>query len=243
MDHLPIPRMTTEGTNSFHFSFPNNSEETPSNREKRPRTEESQDRVNLPAVVVPCFRALRKLRIQTYKCQKHIDFLKRCITEGFLLTKNRHGEGTKMAPNYAIIVMDFVERRFLSTQGLLPVVWWRYIDDIFFFFIFLFGHTLERHFPHSVRPWTRFIWPSSLRLKWVKSKWIFWTPLFINSPMVGWGASCSTNQPMRFCIYTIGVVIHTNILKIYRTRRHLGSDECVVRIIVLYFTIWTLNYC
>lgn len=40
--------------------------------------------------------------------------------------------GTKMAPNYAILFMDYIERKILSTCQTTPLVWWRYIDDIFF---------------------------------------------------------------------------------------------------------------
>ena len=40
--------------------------------------------------------------------------------------------GTKFAPPYACIFMDHVESEFLKTQQHQPVVWFRYIDDIFF---------------------------------------------------------------------------------------------------------------
>ena len=39
--------------------------------------------------------------------------------------------GTKMAPPYAVIFMGKIEEEFLETQSLKPMVWWRYIDDIF----------------------------------------------------------------------------------------------------------------
>ena len=39
--------------------------------------------------------------------------------------------GTKCAPSLAIIFMDKFERDFLSKHPLAPLVWWRYIDDIF----------------------------------------------------------------------------------------------------------------
>ena len=39
--------------------------------------------------------------------------------------------GTKCAPSYAIIFMDKLERELMSTRKLIPLVWWRYIDDIF----------------------------------------------------------------------------------------------------------------
>ena len=40
--------------------------------------------------------------------------------------------GTKCAPTYACIYMDEVVTEFLKTQERTPLVWYRYIDDIFF---------------------------------------------------------------------------------------------------------------
>ena len=40
--------------------------------------------------------------------------------------------GTKMAPQYAILFMAFLEERLLDSCMLKPLFWWRYIDDIFF---------------------------------------------------------------------------------------------------------------
>ena len=40
--------------------------------------------------------------------------------------------GTKFAPPYACIFKDRVEQDFLETQELQPLLWLRYIDDIFF---------------------------------------------------------------------------------------------------------------
>ena len=40
--------------------------------------------------------------------------------------------GTKFAPIYACIFMDQTETKFLENQNLKPLVWFRYIDDIFF---------------------------------------------------------------------------------------------------------------
>jgi len=39
--------------------------------------------------------------------------------------------GTKCAPSYAILFMDKLEQDFLNKQNITPLVWWRYIDDIF----------------------------------------------------------------------------------------------------------------
>ena len=40
--------------------------------------------------------------------------------------------GTKFAPTYAYIFMDKLETDFLNTQEYLPLVWYQYVDDIFF---------------------------------------------------------------------------------------------------------------
>ena len=42
--------------------------------------------------------------------------------------------GTKFAPPYACIFMDYVETEFLKTQAIQPWLWKRLIDDIFFVF-------------------------------------------------------------------------------------------------------------
>ena len=39
---------------------------------------------------------------------------------------------TKFAPPYACIFMNEVETSFLETQEMKPLVWFRYIDDVFF---------------------------------------------------------------------------------------------------------------
>ena len=43
--------------------------------------------------------------------------------------------GTKFAPPYACIFMSDLETKFLQSQHLQPLVWLRYIDDVFFILI------------------------------------------------------------------------------------------------------------
>ena len=40
--------------------------------------------------------------------------------------------GTKFAPTYAFIFMDEIKTKFLQTQEFQPLLWFRYIDDVFF---------------------------------------------------------------------------------------------------------------
>ena len=39
---------------------------------------------------------------------------------------------TRFEPTYACIFTDDVESKFLETQSLQPLIWFRYIDDVFF---------------------------------------------------------------------------------------------------------------
>ena len=43
--------------------------------------------------------------------------------------------GTKFAPPYACIFMDYIEREFLKSEQIQPWIWFRYIDEIFFIWI------------------------------------------------------------------------------------------------------------
>ena len=61
--------------------------------------------------------------------------------------------GTKFAPIYACIYMDKFENKYLSLQSGKPVVWQRYIDDIFFVWthvekeLYKFMEDLNNHQP------------------------------------------------------------------------------------------------
>ena len=63
--------------------------------------------------------------------------------------------GTKFVPPYACLFMDTIETTFLQTQELQPLVWFRYIDDIFFMWtdieqeIQTFLHSLNSSIPTS----------------------------------------------------------------------------------------------
>ncbi|XP_069110165.1 uncharacterized protein [Argopecten irradians] len=63
----------------------------------------------------------------------HLILTKNCFEfDGkFYLQTQGTSMGTKCAPNYAIIFMDQLEQKFLSQQTTKPLIWWRFIDDIF----------------------------------------------------------------------------------------------------------------
>lgn len=87
-------------------------------------------------------------------------FLHFVLTKNCFSFNNKHylqiqgtSMGTICAPNYAIIFMDNLETTFLQSQPLVPLVWWRYIDDIFFIWthprkdLDTFMVSLNRHHP------------------------------------------------------------------------------------------------
>ena len=59
----------------------------------------------------------------------------------FYLQKSGTAMGTKMAPSYANLFMGYVEQDLLARSEKKPLVWFRYIDDIFF----VWTHGKEAH--------------------------------------------------------------------------------------------------
>ena len=62
--------------------------------------------------------------------------------------------GTKFAPTYACIFLNEVESKYLETQSLQPLIWFRYTDDVFFIWshgeekLQLFLTDLNNYNPH-----------------------------------------------------------------------------------------------
>ena len=54
------------------------------------------------------------------------------IYEEVINQKSGTAIGTRFAPTYASTVMDEIETNFLDTQKIKLLVWFRYIDDVFF---------------------------------------------------------------------------------------------------------------
>ena len=70
--------------------------------------------------------------------------------------------GTKMAPSYANLFMDRLERKFLEKEPLKPLLWKRYIDDILCLWIGSrseLEHFLERL--NNEHPTIKFTWSIS----------------------------------------------------------------------------------
>ena len=73
--------------------------------------------------------------------------------------------GTKCAPTYACIFMDKVETEFLKTQERTPLIWFRYIGDIFFSILNLRTDiNIYQHFTSSH--------PNNIKRSILCSKWL-----------------------------------------------------------------------
>ena len=77
---------------------------------------------NLPAIVVNGIHSMTELVLK----KNVFEFNSECF-----LQISGTAIGTKMAPAYASIVMSIFERKLLTGSCYKPLVWFRYIDDIF----------------------------------------------------------------------------------------------------------------
>ena len=73
------------------------------------------------------------------KIQTILSFIKLVLTCNNLVFQGNHfiqqtgtAMGTRMAPTYANLYMGYLENELLDKSPLKPLVWKRYIDDIFF---------------------------------------------------------------------------------------------------------------
>ena len=95
---------------------------------------------------IPNEAGLKFLREVLHKKGQHIILTIELIRMADFVLKNNYFEfkgqikqeisgiaiGTKFAPPYACLFIDKIETAFLETQELQPLVWFRYMDDIFF---------------------------------------------------------------------------------------------------------------
>ena len=85
-------------------------------------------------------------------------------TNSFSFNKNHFSQiertvmGTLMEPSYVNLFMGKLEHEFLRTQDIVPLVWWRFADDIFVNWshgkhaLCHFTESLNRHHPSSNLP-------------------------------------------------------------------------------------------
>ena len=104
---------------------------------------------------IPYDAGLKALREVLEKREKHTIPTSELIKIADFVPKNNYFEfigqikqqisgtavGTKFAPTLRVFVMDKIETVFLETQEIQPLVWFRYIDDIF-----LSGHMVSKNF-------------------------------------------------------------------------------------------------
>ena len=82
---------------------------------------------NLPAIVVNGIHSMTEMVLK----KNVFEFNSECFRK-----ISGTAIGTKMAPAYAIIVISIFERKLLTGSCSKPLVWFRYIDDIFAFWTF-----------------------------------------------------------------------------------------------------------
>ena len=112
---------------------------------------------------------------------------------------------TKFAPPYACLFMDKFETSFLETQQLQPLVWFRYIDDIFF--IWTHGEEELKFFLKSLNefdPWIKFTYESNK-----ESIAFLDTKVSLRNGKVL--PKCTLNLLTVFNIYIICLLIHTTL--------------------------------
>ena len=73
--------------------------------------------------------------------------------------------GTRMAPSYANLFMEDLESQLLNSVERRPLVWWRYIDDVFAIWTFSEEHLVwfveEIHHYHStIKFMAKWFWES-----------------------------------------------------------------------------------
>ena len=78
-----------------------------------------------------------------YKRTTVLEFMKLVFTCNNLTFQGNHyiqqtgtAMGTRMAPTYANLYMGLLEEQLLEQTTLKPLVWFRFIDDIFFLWTF-----------------------------------------------------------------------------------------------------------
>ena len=98
-----------------------------------------------------CEHYMRVNNYDEYKRTTVLDFIKLVLTCNNLTFQGSHyiqqtgtAMGTRMAPTYANLYMGLLEEQLLDQTTLKPLVWFRFIDDIFF--LWTFGPTKLQQF-------------------------------------------------------------------------------------------------
>ena len=124
--------------------------------------------------------------------------------------------GTKFSPPYACIFMDQIETKFLRTQSYQAMIWFRYIDDIFF--IWTHGEKkLEKFMAdfNAFNPYIQFMYESSKN-----------TITFLDLDV-------ALNNGRLEALYTLNPVIDINICSIHPHIQSMQKDLlCLAKLYV-----------
>ena len=82
---------------------------------------------------------------------------------GFYKQKLGTAIGTKFAPAFANVFMSELECRMLREYHLSPMVWWRFLDDVFL--IWLYGEEILLEFLEYINTYHKFIYEERILIR------------------------------------------------------------------------------
>ena len=127
--------------------------------------------------------------------------------------------GTRMAPSYANLFMGKFEQEFLQTQNRLPLVWWRYIDDVFA--IWTHGVPCLNAFLRELNNYHTTI---KFTADW-SSKEVTFLDTRVTLKMGKWRRICTSNLLADINIYILKVATPNIVRLLYRTVKPSGLKE------------------
>ena len=95
---------------------------------------------NIPHVegIVACIEALNTRETQSPPTADLAELISEILNKNAFVFGEQHylqvhgtAMGTRIAPSYVNLFMAQLERRLLDNANMKPLIWWRYIDDIF----------------------------------------------------------------------------------------------------------------
>ena len=88
--------------------------------------------------IAACTEALNTRETQSPPTADLAELISQILNKNALIFGEQHylqihgtAMGTRMAPSYANLFMAQLERKLLDNASMKPLIWWRYIDDIF----------------------------------------------------------------------------------------------------------------
>ena len=143
------------------------------------------------------------------------------------LQKRGTAIGTRMAPSYANIFMDRLERRLIQNAEVKPHIWWRYINDIFI--VWMEGEEKLKEFidylnnAHDTIKFT---------CKWLDHEIEFLDVKVLNESAF-WRLTCLLSPQTVINIYITVLVIRVHVKKVFHLPRRCDYVEFVQSLVFL----------